>query len=62
VKRPAATATGKAQFFIIPQIMFPDLTEIDKCVTKGLAHPHIPILELQQVAVNVCGMPLEEVN
>lgn len=55
------SSNGKAQFFVIPQIEFPDLAIIDKWVTKGLAYPHIPIHELQKVATQACGIPAEEV-
>jgi hypothetical protein len=60
-KKPTMSSNGKAQFFVIPQIEFPDLAIIDKCVTKRLAYPHIPIHELQKVATQACGILAEEV-
>jgi hypothetical protein len=60
-RKYAAVLGGKAQCFIIPQIEFPDLAEIDKWISKGLAYPHIPTHELQKVAVQACGLLAEEV-
>jgi hypothetical protein len=60
-RKPTAVLGGKALCFVIPQIEFPDLAEIDKWISKGLAYPHIPTHELQKVAVQACGILAEEV-
>jgi hypothetical protein len=52
---------GKELNFIIPRPEFPDLSAIDKCLTTSLAYPHIPMQELQRVAVDSCGIPSMEV-
>jgi hypothetical protein len=41
---------GKTHTFLIPQAEFPNLAEIDRCVTAELTHPHILVPVLQKVA------------
>jgi hypothetical protein len=57
----APAMVGKELNFIIPRPEFPDLSAIDKCLTTSLAYPHIPMQELQRVAVDSCGIPSMEV-
>jgi hypothetical protein len=51
------SSAGKTHTFLIHQAEFPDLAKIDRCVSTQLIHPHIPVLVLQKVAQEVCGIP-----
>jgi hypothetical protein len=53
---------GKTHTFLIPLAEFLDLTEIDRCVSTQLIHPHISVPILQKVAQEVCGIPPMEVS
>jgi hypothetical protein len=61
-KKVGVSVLGMHSSLSIPQTEFPDLAIIDKFMNDALAHPHIPIFELQRVAKEVCGIPPLEVT